>query len=141
LLEISADEKVRTIPLNSSDWQQRTVLASIDQSAFQVGVEPHMPTVYFVRRADLDKWYPDPAKPAAHQPDDTPSKPTTSKRKPGPKIRHDWRLHVAAEVHRLKESGKGTPTASQLAQFCYDKWEWQPDESEIQKLLKFLVNE
>jgi hypothetical protein len=144
LKQSSPDGKVTITPLNSSDWDQRRVHPGRLQVGFQ-----EMARHYYVRRADLDQWYPDPATPimpAARQSDDTPSKPTTTskhgdRRKPGPKIRHDWRLHVAAEVHRLKESGKATPSAPQLAQFCYDKWMWQPDESDIQKLLKYLLNE
>jgi hypothetical protein len=34
-----------------------------------------------------------------------------------------------------------TPTAEALAQFCYNKWKWQPDESDINKLLKYLIND
>jgi hypothetical protein len=143
LVEVSPDGNERVTWLSPSDWLQRTVTPLEPIRTFRVAVEPYAAGHYYVRRADLDKWYPDPATPtvtAARQSDDV-QPPKPRRRKPGPKIRYDWRLHVAVEVHRLKESGKGTPSASQLAQFCYDKWKWQPDESDIQKLLKYLANE
>jgi hypothetical protein len=137
------DGKERITPLNPSDWQQWNVQASWNPEE-GVWVEPYVDGRCFVRRADLDKWYPTPT--MTDQSDDTPSTPTTTskhdaRRKPGRKITHDWRLHVAAEVHRLKAGGKVTPTAEALAQFCYNKWKWQPDESDINKLLKYLIND
>ena len=63
------------------------------------------------------------------------------RRKPGPKIKHDWRLEVAAEVYRRRKKGGRTPTAGELAEFCSKKFDYQPDESDIQKLLRFLLNE
>jgi hypothetical protein len=48
---------------------------------------------------------------------------------------------VAAEVHRRRKEGGRTPTAGELAEFCSKKFDYQPDESDIQKLLRFLLNE
>ena len=68
--------------------------------------------------------------------------PPSQRRKPGPKLRYNWRLHVAAEVHRVREKGQRTPTASELALWCSEKWDgWQPDESDIHNLLRFLLDD
>jgi hypothetical protein len=138
LLEISPDEKVRMRPLKSSDWKHRTVYAQIDQKAIQVQVQPYAAAVYFVRRADLDKFYPIPGTPAPTLAPQTDDAPNPGRRKPGPKIKNDWRLHVAAETHRIREKEKRIPSAAELAQFCENNLGYQPDESAIQKLLRYL---
>jgi hypothetical protein len=144
LVKVSPDGGVTMTLLKLSDWEQRAVWTPLNPQE-GVGVEPYVDGHVYLRRIDLDKHYSIAATLAAHQSNDTPSILTTGKvgarRKPGPKIRHDWRLHVAAEVHRIKETGKATPSAAELAQFCYNKWKWQPDESDIQKLLKYLLTE
>jgi hypothetical protein len=111
---------------------------------------------FFVRCADLDKRYPAPllapapgAAPAARAPTPAaaPEKKASDlrtdnrKRKPGPKIKHDWRLEVAVEVHRRRKKGGRTPTAGELAEFCSKKFDYQPDESDIHKLLRNLLND
>ena len=67
LVEISLDGKVTMKPLNSSDWQQRSVHAPFERrngrEGYRFEVKPHAAGHYFVRRANLDKWYPDPAMP------------------------------------------------------------------------------
>jgi hypothetical protein len=63
------------------------------------------------------------------------------RRRPGPKIKHNWRLFVAAQVYEIKEREGRTPSAGELAQLCEDKIHYQPDESEIQKFLRILLNE
>lgn len=148
--QISSEGEGTWRHLYSSDWARRKVGAYPPMLAPAPGVfalppregtyieGPQFEGKIFICRADLDE-YPTAAPPTATQSDG--AEPTSNRRKPGPKIRHDWRLHVAAEVHRIKESGKKTPSAAELAQFCYNKWKWQPDESDIQKLLKYLLND
>jgi hypothetical protein len=63
------------------------------------------------------------------------------RRRPGPKIKRNWRLFVAVKVHEIREKEGRTPSAGELAQLCEDKIGYQPDESDIQKLLRFLLNE
>ena len=166
LRQISRDGQETWRSLKPSDWRQwRLQLQRTFQSKPpEIKVIPidkdealdEHEHCFFVRRADLDKRYP--ATPLAPAPGGAPAAdaPATAaapekkasdlrtddrRRKPGPKIKHDWKLHVAAEVHRIKESGKGRPSAPELAQYCYNKWKWQPDESDIQKLLRSLLNE
>jgi hypothetical protein len=93
---------------------------------------------FFVRRADLDKYYPAPLLAPATASD---RRTDDRRRKPGPRIKHNWRLEVAAEVYRRRKKGGRTPTAGELAEFCSKKFDYQPDESDIQKLLRFLLNE
>jgi hypothetical protein len=147
LVESSPDGKETMTPLNSSYWEQRTVHA-IGRRRLQV--EPQVTAGhYYVRRADLDQWYPDPATPimpAARQSDDTPSKPTTTskhghRRKPGPKVTKDWRRHVAGQVDRIMENEKRIPSAPELAQFSENKLGYQPDERAIQQLLRYLLGD
>src|SRR5262249_19212647 len=84
-----------------------------------------------------------PATPTAAQSGGPQSSPPTTRnrRKPEPKLKHNWPLEVAVEVYRFREKEGRTPSASELAQFCYDKWEWAPDDSDINKLLKILLND
>jgi hypothetical protein len=64
------------------------------------------------------------------------------RRRPGPKPKHpDWRLEVAVETHRLREKLRRTPSAGELAEFCQNKWDWEPDESDIRDLLRFLLRD
>ena len=141
LVQISPDSKETMTLLKPSDWRQRTVQAPWNPEE-GVGVEPYVAGHYFVWRVDLDKWYPTPT--MTDQSDDTPSALTSTsehdaddtRRKPGPKIKHNWKLRLAAELHRIKEDEGRTPTAKELAQFCRDEWDYEPDVSEIQKLMK-----
>jgi hypothetical protein len=91
----------------------------------------------FICRADLDEYYPTAAPPTATQSDD--AGPTTSdRRRPGPKITHNWKRRLAAELHRIIEDERRIPTAQELAQLCRNWWDWEPDLSEIQKLMRYL---
>jgi len=58
-----------------------------------------------------------------------------------PKIKQNWRLFVAAQVYEIRNREGRTPSAGELAQLCEDKIHYQPDESDIQKLLRLLLNE
>jgi hypothetical protein len=90
---------------------------------------------FFVSRGDLDKLYPVSGARADDNDDEPPMR-----RKPGPRTRKGWKLHVAGELDRLVlKEGKPIPTAAELAQFCEDTLDWQPDPSAIQKLIKALI--
>ena len=80
--------------------------------------------------------------------DDEPTPATTARtddkpqrRRPGPKIKQNWRLFVAVKVHEIREEEGRTPSAGELAQLCEDKIGYQPDESDIQKFLRILLND
>jgi hypothetical protein len=89
---------------------------------------------FFVARRDLDKLYPVAA--AANHETDIPS----PRRKPGPRPTKNWKLYVAAELHRIVEiEGKQPPVASHFAQLCENKLGYQPEIREVQKLLKLLL--
>jgi hypothetical protein len=143
LVEISPEGQKTETLLNGRYWEPLTVRAP----PFRVdGLDPNVNRRFFVWRRDLNKRYP---MTAAHPSDDTPSTPTTAskqgaagtRRKPGPKLKHGWRLEVAVEVYRFREKEGRTPSASELAQYCYNKWEWNPDPSDIQKWLRELLND
>jgi hypothetical protein len=108
---------------------------------------------FFVWRPKFEKIWPALAASAAphatssardDEPTPAPTAPIDDKpqrRKPGPKIRHNWRLFVASQVYEIRKREGRTPSAGELAQLCEDKIDYQPDESDIQKLLRTLLNE
>jgi hypothetical protein len=147
LRQISHDGQETWRLLKPSDWRQwRLQFLCRFQWQVEIKVIPidkdkaldEHEHCFFVRRADLDKRYP--ATPLAPA---TTSEPRTDdrRRKPGPRIKHGWRLEVAAEVHRRRKKGGRTPTAGELAQFCLNKFDYQPDESEINKLVRILLDD
>jgi hypothetical protein len=81
-----------------------------------------------------------PKRTAARQSDDV-QPPKPRRRKPGPKVKKDWRRRVAGEADRIMENEKRIPSAAELAQFCGNKLGYQPDESAIQKLLRHLLGD
>lgn len=89
---------------------------------------------FFVARRDLDMLYPIAA---AAEPETEMSPP---RRKPGRKVRKNWKLFVAAELHRIVEvEGKPPPAAAHFAQLCVNKLDHHPDIREVQKLLRQLL--
>jgi len=62
-------------------------------------------------------------------------------RKPGQKITGNWRLHAAAELHRIREEERTTPTALELAEWVDNKLGYFPDPSEVRKLIRFLLSD
>ena len=147
LRQISRDGQETWRSLMPSDWRQwRLQLRRTFQSKPpEIKVIPidkdealdEHEHCFFVRRADLNQHYPAPLLAPATASDRRPDR----RRKPGPRIKHNWRLEVAAEVYRRRKKGGRTPTAGELAEFCSEKFDYQPDESDIQKLLRFLLNE
>jgi len=147
-ISLSGDGEETRKLLEPADWQhwrvrglfaeELTAYVSAEGEQFPIDDGwPKTVKLFFVRRAELNKYYPA-----------TPPAPTTTserrtddgRRKPGPRMKHDWRLHVAVETHRIREKEGRTPTAKELAEFCGSKWDYYPDESDIQKLLRFLLN-
>jgi hypothetical protein len=118
-----------------------------------VAVEFRFRVAFFVWKPKFEKIWPALAASAAphaassardDEPTPAPTAPIDDKpqrRKPGPKIRHNWRLFVAAQVYEIRKREGRTPSAGELAQLCEDKIDYQPDESDIQKLLRTLLNE
>jgi len=110
-------------------------------------------SAFFVWRPKFEKIWPALAASAAPHAassacDDEPTPATTARtydkpqrRRPGPKIKQNWRLFVAAQVYQIRKRERRTPSAGELAQLCEDKIYYQPDVSDIQKLLRILLNE
>src|SRR5262249_3526850 len=98
--------------------------------------------VFVVRRKGLDKHYPavTAATPIERQPDDEHGA-DDSKRKPGRKITGNWRLEAAAEMHRIRKDEGKTPSAPELCEFCDTTLGYYPDESEMRRLIRFLLGE
>ena len=65
----------------------------------------------------------------------------SDRRKPGRKIIKNWRLTAAVELDNfIKEKGS-TPSGPELAERIDQKLKYCPDESEVRKLIRFLINE
>jgi hypothetical protein len=90
---------------------------------------------FFVRRRELDQLYP-----AAREQPTTPE-PEPQRRKPGPKITKDWRLFAAHAAYEFRKEHGRVPTRSKLAQLCENELGYQPDVSDIGKLLRYLLGE
>jgi hypothetical protein len=69
----------------------------------------------------------------------------TDRRKPGPKPRHDWPLEMAAElIMRISKNGGHLPKndqrlAKDLLELCYERWQWEPPDSEMRSLISRLL--
>jgi hypothetical protein len=150
--QISPDNEGTWRPLNSSDWAPRRVRANRLMFPPQPGVfavppregmdieGPQFAGQVFICRADLDEYYPAAAPPTSTQSDD--AGPTTGDwRKPGPKIKRNWRLHVAAEAHRVWKKEGTIPSAADLAAFCGKELGYVPEETDIRKVLRVLLSE
>ena len=105
---------------------------------------------YFVARRELDRLHPvgrpaddteqPPRRKSETLPADDDEAAAPQRRKPGRKITMNWRLHVAAELHRIVEiKHKPPPPASYFAQFCGDNLDYEPDIRTVQKLLRSLL--
>jgi hypothetical protein len=90
---------------------------------------------FFVRRRELDRLYP-----AAREQPTTPE-PSPPRRKPGRKITAGWRLFAAHAAYEFKKKHGQLPTRSKLAQLCENELKYQPDVSDIGKLLRYLLGE
>jgi len=89
--------------------------------------------VFYVWKPDYDKLW-SPAKSAQK------AMVMSQRPKSGPKPKENWKLHVAAELHRIVViDGKLPPAASYFADFCSEKVNYIPDPRAIQRLLKALL--
>jgi hypothetical protein len=125
--------------LKPSFWKELTLLSPSDGLPVQVrGLDvkslARSSLWFFVARSDLDKLYPVAA--AAEQETEI----SPPRRKPGRQPTKNWKLYVAAELHRIVEiERKQPPPASHFAQLCENKLGYQPDIREVQKLLRQLL--
>ena len=128
-----------------SFWQNLNIDVEPDRRLIQI---QHVPSIQRVTQRDLGQihdwafyvWKPDydrlwsPAKGA--------QKTTEMSQRPksGPKPKKNWKLHVAAELHRIVViDGKLPPAASYFPDFCSEKVNYIPDPRAIQRLLKALL--
>jgi hypothetical protein len=124
-------------------WDQHGVRVNGDGTAGLRGIEGEQTgwrwnaqfVFIFVRRAELDKRYSREVTPV----EDEVLLP--ARRKPGPKIKKGWKLFAAHAAYVFKEKHGRLPTGPELAQLCEDKLGYQPDVSDIAKLLRFLLDE
>jgi len=65
----------------------------------------------------------------------------STRRKPGRKITKGWRLFAAHAAYEFKKEHGQLPSGPELAQICDDALGYQPDPSEIAKLLRYLVGD
>jgi len=137
---ISPDKKHMVTWLNPSDSE---IWRHVRAVAGDVTSESPVNGYCLVRRVDRDKCYPiaetptlSTPHPSGHAPP-----PKTGRRKPGPKITKGWRIRVAAELNRIIEDEKRIPSAAELVEFCGNKLGYYPDESTIQKMLRFLLDD
>jgi hypothetical protein len=138
LVKISPDDEVVMTPLNSSNWQQQTVHAPCGMGVYGL-VESYAAGHHFVRRADLDKCYPDPAT-AAHQSERT----QPPERRRGPILKHEWHA-IDGEIARrcinpktglLEIPENERKLARDMLDWCQEKYEKEPAESEMREAVK-----
>jgi hypothetical protein len=127
--QIASGERELTPPAFWADYK----LTYCSPSARRRGrlVIPLRGLVFYVWKQDVDKLW----QQADQQPEMSPPR-----RKPGPQPKKNWKLTVAAELHRIVEiEGKQPPPAAHFAQLCENKLGYQPDIREVQKLLRQLL--
>jgi len=141
-------DKVRF--LSPSDWEQWTLRWQNAHTPFGLAtiilivVDKDGQTVdghFFVRRADLEKHYGTPISTAAADAPTAADDDTPPRRKPGQKITKGWRLTAAVELDGfIKEKGR-RPSGPELAQRVDKKLKYYPDESDVRKLMRFLLDD
>jgi hypothetical protein len=94
---------------------------------------------FFLREPDCVKVWPALAPQAVVAREVDPNEPPSPRRKPGRKPRENWKVEVVTEVGLHMRQGKPIPSAKALADFCRDQLEYEPDISEIQKLLRHVL--
>ena len=128
----------------ASFWQNLNIYVEPDHSLIQIqfdrsnqratqsDLQQLYGWVFYVWKPDCDKlWSP------ANGAQKTTKMPRP---KSGPKPTENWKLHVAAELHRIVViDGKLPPAASYFADFCSEKVNYIPDPRAIQRLLKALL--
>jgi len=83
---------------------------------------------------DIEKIWPPEAPPSEQRADEAPRRP------PGRQPKHDWPKHIRREVIRRLRAGEREPTAPEMLLWCEDKWGWQPDIRQMQRLLSDLFS-
>jgi hypothetical protein len=150
---ISPDESERCIIFEPAFWEP----VELHYAWLVRGYEKHAREgeawYFFVRRRELDRLYPvtaaseQPTTPAAQlahddvQPAHDDEQPTPQRRKPGRKITKGWRLFAAHAAYEFKEEHGRLPSGPELAQICEDQLGYQPDTSDIAKLLRYLLGD
>jgi hypothetical protein len=126
--------------LEPAFWQPVKINYAWSITGYEAEVREGEQWVFVVRRRELDRNYPavSATTPIERQPDDEQA---TTKRKPGKKIKKDWKLTAAAELHRFIEAERRTPSAPELAQRVDKNLKYYPDESDVRKLIRFLLSE
>jgi hypothetical protein len=129
----------------ASFFQNFNIYVEPDLSLIQIQVDRSIPRgtqrdlgqindwVFYIWKPDYDKLW---------SPSKSAQKVTVMSQRPksGPKPKKNWKLHVAAELHRIVEiDGKLPPAASYFADFCSVKLSYTPDPRAIQRLLKALL--
>jgi hypothetical protein len=140
---IAPDERERCIIFKPAFWGPVELPAAWWVSGYEKHASEGEEWHFFVRRRELDRRYPvtgasvQPTTPAAH--DDV--QPTPQRRKPGQKIKKGWRLTAAVELDGfIKEKGM-RPSGPELAQRVDRKLKYYPDESDVRKLMRFLLDD
>jgi hypothetical protein len=142
------DDKAMIILLEPSDWRQRTVHAPLNPEE-GIGVEPYVDGDFYVRRVDLDKWYPTPT--TTDQSDDTesslPTTPAPEKQKPGIKPFKDWpNRFLSPEMVRVAYETPGLlrdrpELVRHVRKFLKDEIGWEPyDNKPIHRELDRLLS-
>ena len=130
------DGTQRYIILDPAFWQPVAFAYDWSMSGYDNHIHEGERWHFFVRRRELDQRYP--VAMSAEQTE--PQQPAKLRHTPpGPSPRHDWPEHAAFEAGRIVERENKWPSAPRMCQWCMNKWDWQPDESDMRKLLKRLL--
>jgi hypothetical protein len=140
LVQISPDGKETVTLLNPSDWEQRTVQAPKVNPEEGVRVEPYVEGSVYVRRVDLDKYYPLAGAPVVPQSDDTRPPP----RRRGPVTTHDWhsidgeiaRRCIDPETSRVAVPKKENALVSDMRAWCEEQGWAVPATSEMSEAVR-----
>jgi hypothetical protein len=152
LRQISSDGRATWRSFKPSDWRQWKVREDLDlrhPRGWGMKVTPIDKKeavdgcYFFVRRADLDKHYPISATStttAAHQSDDT----RPPKRRQGPILKHDWhaidgeiaRRCINPKTQLLEIPKSERKLAADMLEWCQEKYEKEPAESEMRDAVK-----
>jgi hypothetical protein len=143
---IAPDESERCIIFEPAFWESVELPYAWRVTGWEKHARKDEKWHFFVRRRELDRLYPvtaaseQPTTPAA-QPAHDDAQPTPQRRKPGQKIKKGWRLTAAVELDGfIKEKGR-RPSGPELAQRVDKKLKYYPDESDVRKLMRFLLDD
>jgi hypothetical protein len=137
LVKISPDGKETMTP---PDWQQWSVQAPIIHPDEGVRVEPYVDGYFYVRRVDLDKWYPTPTLPAARQSDDV----RPPERRRGPVTTHDWhsidgeiaRRCIDPKTGHVEVPKKENALVAEMRKWCEEQGWAAPATSEMSEAVR-----